>query len=46
MTKSRTDGALVRVSVPVVTSTEGAYQHGLAFIQDMWPLLNEYMPAA
>ena len=44
MTKNRTDGALVRISVPVGTSVEEAYRESFAFMQDMWPLLTDYMP--
>lgn len=46
MTKNRTDGALVRVSVPVTTTTEEAAQQGLAFVRDVWPHLLDFMPAA
>lgn len=45
MTQNRTDGALVRISVPVVTTTDEAYQYALSFLRDAWPLLLEYMPA-
>ena len=44
ITKNRTDGSLVRVSIPVKTSPEAAYQHGIQFIQDVWPVLLEFMP--
>jgi EpsI family protein len=44
MTKNRTDGSLVRISVPVTTTTEDAYQYGLSFLRDAWPLLVDYMP--
>jgi EpsI family protein len=44
MTKNRTDGSLVRISVPVTTTTEDAYQYGLKFLRDAWPLLVDYMP--
>jgi EpsI family protein len=44
MTKTRTDGALVRVSVPVTTTTEEAAQQGLAFVRDVWPRLLDFMP--
>ena len=46
MTKNRTDGALVRISVPVTSTADQAYQQGLAFLQDLWPLLHDYMPEA
>jgi EpsI family protein len=44
MTKNRTDGALVRISLPVAKSTEIAYQEAFAFMQDVWPLLDDYLP--
>ena len=46
MARNRTDGALVRISVPVSSTTDQAYHHGLAFLQDLWPLLQDYMPEA
>ena len=45
MTQNRTDGSLVRISVPVTTTTEDAYQYSLGFLRDVWPLLLDYMPA-
>jgi EpsI family protein len=44
MTKNRTDGSLVRVSVPVVTSPDDAYEDSLQFLRDTWPLLGDYFP--
>lgn len=44
MTKNRTDGSLVRVSVPVIGTPDQAYQQGLAFLRDFWPVLQDYMP--
>ena len=44
MTMHRTDGALVRISLPVGTSVEDAYRQGFAFMQDAWPLLQGYLP--
>ncbi len=45
MTKNRTDGSLVRISVPVKDGTvERAYNQGLAFLHDMWPTLLDHMP--
>ena len=43
VTKHRTDGALVRLSVPVTTTPEAAYRHGMNFLQDLWPLLKDYL---
>ena len=45
VTKHRTDGALVRVSIPVITTPDEAYRTGMAFVTDIWPLLNDHMPA-
>jgi EpsI family protein len=44
ITQHRTDGALVRISVPVTTTAEDAYELGHAFLMDVSPLLWEYMP--
>ena len=44
MTQNRTDGSLVRISVPVTTTPDAAYQYGLSFLRDAWPLLLEHMP--
>jgi len=44
MTMNRTDGALVRISVPVAGSVEEAYRQAFVFLQDAWPLLDEYLP--
>jgi EpsI family protein len=42
----RSDTALVRVSVPVVQSDEqGATRMGTAFIESMFPVLKNYLPA-
>jgi EpsI family protein len=46
MTKHRTDGALVRISLPVAGSVEDAFRQGFAFMLDTWPLLEEYLPNA
>ena len=43
LTRHRTDGALVRLSVPVVTTPEESYRHALTFLQDLWPLLPQYL---
>ena len=45
MTKNRTDGSLVRISVPVKDGNEQqAFDHGVAFLHDLWPTLLEHMP--
>jgi EpsI family protein len=45
MTENRTDGALVRISVPVLTNTDQATDLGLSFLHDMWDDLLGHMPA-
>jgi EpsI family protein len=45
MTKNRSDGSLVRISVPVKDVTvHEAWDQGVAFLHDLWPTLLEYMP--
>ena len=44
MTANRTDGALVRIIIPVQTTPEDAFRVGSTFIQDMWPNLLQHMP--
>jgi EpsI family protein len=44
MTKKRTDGSLVRISVPVRTSDEQAFAEGFEFMRDIFPLLGQYLP--
>ncbi len=45
MTKNRSDGSLVRISIPVRDGTvEEAFDHGVDFMRDLWPTLLEYMP--
>lgn len=46
MTKNRTDGALVRISVTVVSSVEDAEREAMSFMRDLWPELLEYMPGS
>jgi len=43
---NRSDGALVRVLTPITRneSQEGAAQRGVAFVQDVLPLLDNYIP--
>jgi len=43
-TRNRTDGALVRVSTPVVGSEEEAYRHAVAFVQEAFPRLAAHLP--
>jgi len=44
MTRNRTDGALVRVTAPISSSTESAKLFALKFIQDSFPLLDQFIP--
>jgi EpsI family protein len=45
MTKNRSDGSLVRISVPVKDGTvQEAFDQGVEFLGDLWPILLEYMP--
>ena len=45
MTKNRSDGSLVRISVHVKDGTvQEAFDQGVEFLRDLWPILLEYMP--
>ena len=45
MTKNRTDGSLVRISIPVKDgNVQEAFDHGVGFLHDLWPTFLEYMP--
>ena len=44
MTRKRTDGSLVRISVPVGKSDEQAFAEGFEFMRDIFPLLGQYLP--
>jgi EpsI family protein len=44
MTRNRTDGALVRVSTPIVGSEEDAYRHALAFVRASWEPITRHLP--
>ena len=46
MMDNRTDGALVRVTIPVlnIDNLEESEQHGIKFIQDFYPLIADYIP--
>ncbi len=45
MTKNRSDGSLVRISIPVKDGTvEEAFEQGVNFLHDLWPKLLEHMP--
>ena len=43
-TRNRTDGALVRISTPIVGSEEDAYRQTVAFVQEAWRPLAEHLP--
>ena len=45
MTKNRTDGSIVRISVPVASTLEDAEHEATRFLHDLWPELQNYMPA-
>ncbi len=42
---NRTDGALVRITVPIRTTDEEATQRAVAFAQAVYPLLGRYLPS-
>ena len=45
ITKHRSDGSLVRISVPVQGGTEEeAFENAVRFLQDVWPVLLDFMP--
>lgn len=44
-TRNRTDGSLVRVSTPIVGSEDDAFKHAVAFVQEAFPHLAEYLPS-
>jgi len=44
MTRNRTDGALVRISTPVIGTDEDAYRHALSFLRAAWKPLTEHLP--
>ena len=44
ITMNRTDGSLVRISIPVINSPDEALAQGLGFLKDLWPTLLDYMP--
>jgi EpsI family protein len=44
MTRHRTDGALVRVSTPIVGSEEEAFRHAVAFVRASWEPIARHLP--
>ena len=41
---NRTDGALVRITAPILTTPEEATERALRFAIDLWPVLEERLP--
>lgn len=44
LTRHRTDGALVRLSVPVTSTPEEAFRQAGAFLREAWPPLQAHLP--
>ncbi len=42
---NRTDGALVRIIVPVGDSADDAEREAIDFVQSIFPMLSRYLPA-
>ena len=42
--RNRTDGALVRVSTPVIGDEEQAFRHAVAFVEQLFPALAVHLP--
>ena len=42
---NRTDGALVRIIAPIVTTEEDAERQAVGFAQTLYPLLGRYLPS-
>lgn len=45
MVSNRTDGSLVRISIPVGQSTEQAYAEGVEFLKEIYPRLRSNLPS-
>jgi EpsI family protein len=43
-TRNRTDGALVRVSTPIVGNEDEAFRHAAAFVERLFPALSAHLP--
>ncbi len=43
--RNRTDGAMVRVISPILTTEEDAERHAIDFVQQLFPLLHAYLPS-
>jgi hypothetical protein len=44
MTHGRSDGALVRLSAPIVVSEDATYRQLVEFSTEVFPLLTEFLP--
>lgn len=44
LTRHRTDGALIRISVPVTDTDEAAFRRALDFLRAAWPSLHSSLP--
>jgi EpsI family protein len=45
MTRNRTDGAIIRVTTPIVGEADEAFAHGVRFLTDVWPLVVSRLPS-
>jgi len=45
MTKRRTDGALVRINMPIVSTIDQTLNTQLGFVADLFPLLPQFIPS-
>jgi EpsI family protein len=45
MRHNRSDGAIVRISTPILDSPEAAQEHARRFVEDVWPLLRAHLPS-
>jgi EpsI family protein len=43
-TRNRTDGALVRISTPVIGSEDEAFRHAVDFVEQLFPSLATHLP--
>ena len=41
---NRTDGALIRLTSPVITTVEDASARQIEYLRELWPLLGEFLP--
>jgi EpsI family protein len=45
MRHNRSDGAIVRISTPILEAPEAAQEHARRFVEDVWPLLRAHLPS-